>query len=89
MCAPSCHDLGQLVGCPAHMRFLLRSRSGFFTLDNAVTLEEAQEDAEAGLLARRLIPMDAPLGHMKRRRRPSGWKAGARRREAARRRPAL
>lgn len=65
-----CHDLGQLVGCPAHMRFLLRSRSGFFTLDNAVTLEEAQEDAEAGLLARRLIPMDAPLGHMKRAEAP-------------------
>ncbi len=61
-----CHDLGELVGCPAHMRFLLRSRSGFFTLDNAVTLGEAQSAAAAGTLSRLLLPPDAPLGHLKR-----------------------
>ena len=65
-----CHDLGELVGCPAHMRFLLRSRSGFFTLDNAMTLEEAAAAAEAGELAQRMIPLDAPLGHMKLARVP-------------------
>ena len=61
-----CNDLGTLVGCPAHMRFLLRSQSGFFTLENAVTLEEAEQAAQEGRLASLLIPMDAPLQHMKR-----------------------
>lgn len=53
-----CHDLGETLGCHAHMRFLLRSRSGPFALENAVTLEEwlAAED-KAALLA----PLDAPL----------------------------
>ena len=65
-----CHDLGTLVGCPAHMRFLLRSQSGFFTLDSAMTLEEAQAAADAGILAQRMIPLDAPLGHMNRAQAP-------------------
>lgn len=66
-----CHDLGTLVGCPAHMRFLLRSQSGFFTLDSAMTLEEAQAAADAGILAQRMIPLDAPLGHMNRAQVPA------------------
>jgi len=59
-----CHDLGLMVGCPAHMRFLLRSQSGFFTLDNAVTLEQLRDAKEAGELEKLLLPMDAPLGHL-------------------------
>jgi len=61
-----CHDLGQKCGCPAHMRFLLRARTGFFSLDNALTLEEMTEAAERGELAGRLLPCDAPLGHLPR-----------------------
>lgn len=61
-----CNDLGELVGCPAHMRFLLRSQSGFFTLDNAMTLEEAESAAQAGTLGSQLIPLDAPIQHMRR-----------------------
>ena len=61
-----CNDLGELVGCPAHMRFLLRSQSGFFTLDNAMTLEEAEAAAKAGVLRQRLIALDAPIQHMPR-----------------------
>lgn len=30
-----CHDLGQAVGCPAHMRFLLREESGGLQLSDA------------------------------------------------------
>jgi len=59
-----CHDLGLLLDCPAHMRFLLRSQSGFFTLDNAVTLEQLHEAKESGTLNDLLLPMDAPLGHL-------------------------
>ena len=56
-----CNDLGELCGCPAHMRSLIRTRSGPFTLDTAMTLPEIRELGEAGRLAERLIPMDAPL----------------------------
>ena len=59
-----CHDMGELVGCPAHMRFLLRSQSGAFDLSTAMTLEEAAAYAEEGTLAERLLALDAPLGHL-------------------------
>ena len=61
-----CHDLGEIVGCPAHMRFLLRSRSGAFTLDTAMTLEEAAALQETGDLGAHLLPLDMPLQHMPR-----------------------
>ena len=61
-----CEDLGKLTGCPAHMRFLLRSVSGAFSLDTAMTLEEMQAHAQAGTLADNLIALDAPLGHIPR-----------------------
>ncbi|MBR6028748.1 MAG: tRNA pseudouridine(55) synthase TruB [Clostridia bacterium] len=59
-----CHDLGALCGCPAHMRFLLRARTGFFSLDNAVTLEELSQAKEEGRLSALTLPPDAPLRHL-------------------------
>ena len=58
-----CHDIGRALGCRAHMGFLLRTRTGAFTLDSARTIEEldAAEDLSALLL-----PMDAPLSHLPR-----------------------
>lgn len=61
-----CDDLGQLCGCPAHMRFLLRSASGVFDLGTAMTLEEAAAYAEAGTLGEHLLALDMPLQHMHR-----------------------
>ena len=61
-----CHDIGQALGCPAHMRFLLRTQSGAFTLDTAYTLEELQRAKEEGRLADCLLPMDMPLSHLPR-----------------------
>lgn len=61
-----CNDMGELVGCPAHMRFLLRTQSGAFELETAMTLEEAAALAETGMLAGRLIPLDMPLAHLPR-----------------------
>jgi len=54
-----CFDLGETLQCPAHMRFLLRTRSGFFTIDQSNTLEEFQKHA-----ASLLIPIDAPITHL-------------------------
>ena len=61
-----CDDLGKLTGCPAHMRFLLRSQSGVFTLDTAMTVEEATAYREAGTLAEHLLPLDWPIQHIRR-----------------------
>ena len=57
-----CHDIGKALGCPSHMRFLLREQTGAFTLDTAVTVEELK----AGRAEKALLPMDAPLGHLPR-----------------------
>ena len=38
-----------MVGCPAHMRFLLRSQSGFFTLVRQNTNEDTREETLAAL----------------------------------------
>ncbi len=60
-----CEDLGHLCGCPAHMRFLLRTRSGFFTIRDAITLEEASAAARENRLDSYAVPVDAPLQHLR------------------------
>ncbi len=59
-----CQDLGRAVGCPAHMRFLLRTRSGPFTLEQAYTLEELQAAAEGGTLTSCFAGMETALTHL-------------------------
>lgn len=61
-----CEDLGKKCGCPAHMRSLVRTRSGVFTLDTAIPLDEARELAERGELMSRMMAPDAPIGHIPR-----------------------
>lgn len=56
-----CHDIGVALGCPSHMRFLLRTRSGYFSIDESITLETWQGSMEK---AKHLTPIDAPLGHL-------------------------
>ena len=60
-----CDDLGKRCGCPAHMRSLLRTRSGVFSLETAITLDEARALAAEGKLAEKMIPPDAPIGHLR------------------------
>jgi tRNA pseudouridine55 synthase len=38
-----CHDLGQALGCGAHMSYLLRVRSGPFRIQESWTFEEIEE----------------------------------------------
>ena len=42
------HDLGQHLGCGAHLERLTRLRSGPFSLEEAITLDELEEAARAG-----------------------------------------
>ena len=37
------HDLGQALGCGGHMKTLARLRSGAFSVEDALPLEEAEE----------------------------------------------
>ena len=59
-----CHDIGQALGCGAHMASLRRTAAGIFTLENACTPEQAEKLAQEGRLAEALIAPDAPLGHI-------------------------
>ena len=54
-----CHDLGVALNSLAHMRFLLRTRSGFFTIDRSVTLDVLRTCAQESL-----IPIDQPIAHL-------------------------
>lgn len=69
-----CDDLGKLCGCPAHMRSLIRTKSGFFSLAEALGLEEARALSGEGKLEDKLIPLDAPIQHMRRVEAPE-WMA--------------
>jgi tRNA pseudouridine55 synthase len=57
------HDLGQALGCGAHLTGLTRLASGRFRLEDAVTLEELARAAAQGRWADLLHPMDAALAH--------------------------
>ena len=61
-----CDDLGKRCGCPAHMRSLVRTRSGAFSIDNAISPEEAKALAEEGRLGEYLLPPDYALAHLPR-----------------------
>lgn len=53
-----CHDIGQALGCGGYMSSLRRTMAAGFTLDQAVTLDQAQEQGEALLL-----PTDSLFSH--------------------------
>lgn len=54
-----CHDAGRILGCGAVMSCLLRTASGAFTLENAVSVEELTE----GDPGEYLLTTDFPLVH--------------------------
>ena len=53
-----CHDIGQVLGCGGTLYSLQRTMAAGFTLEQAVTLEEVQEQGEALLL-----PADSLFAH--------------------------
>ena len=72
-----CSDIGAALGVPAHMGFLLRTASGMFTLEHAVTIAELQTRKEQGTLADAVIRCEDALAFLPRfdlaaeRRRPA------------------
>jgi tRNA pseudouridine55 synthase len=50
------HDLGQALGCGAHLRDLRRISSAEFTLEQACTIPQLQQMADEGRLGEALVP---------------------------------
>ena len=59
------HDLGQMLGCGAHVSSLVRLRTGPFHIDRALSLEELEEAAAKDRWREFLQPLDSLLLHMK------------------------
>lgn len=57
------HDLGQELGCGAHVKSLTRLASGSFHLEDAIGLGEFIKAAEAGRWVELLCPVDRALAH--------------------------
>ncbi len=55
------HDLGEKLGCGAHLVALTRTASGQFTLGEAHTLDELRAAFEGGYAERFLLPIDEAL----------------------------
>ncbi len=55
------HDMGQKLGCGAHLAEITRTAVGEFSLEQAIPIDELAEDARAGKLPSRLIPLEGLL----------------------------
>jgi tRNA pseudouridine55 synthase len=59
------HDIGQSLGCGAHMTALTRFQAGAFLLEASVQLDELERGAAGGGWQAHLLPLDYPLLSMK------------------------
>lgn len=59
-----CYDIGKELGCGGHMSFLLRTSSGKFNLDNAITLEELESLYKENKLDKHLYDIDYVLSNL-------------------------
>ena len=55
------HDLGEIMGCGAHLRDLRRTASGEFTIEQAHTLAELEQLAAEQRLSEALVPAGSML----------------------------
>ncbi len=57
------HDLGQSLGCGAHIRELIRLRSGIFDIDDSITIPQLEASFKHNYWQDILFPMDMVLEH--------------------------
>jgi tRNA pseudouridine55 synthase len=48
------HDIGEALGCGAHLKSLRRTKSGRFDVANAVTVDQIKNSAREEILGRML-----------------------------------
>lgn len=58
------HDLGQRLGCGAHLEGLVRRRVGPFHLEEALSLDDLRSALADGSWRDLLLPLDYGLGHL-------------------------
>ena len=59
-----CHDIGQRLGCGAHLTSLRRTEACGFTLNDATALDIFEKQAEAGAASQLVISMSGALRHL-------------------------
>jgi tRNA pseudouridine55 synthase len=59
-----CSDIGDRLGCGAHMSFLLRTRAGSYAIDNSYTLEELACFVREGKTERAVMDLNDILVNM-------------------------
>ena len=57
------HDLGQLLGCGAHLKSLIRLRCGLFDIKDAVSLPQLEDAFRYGYWQHFVYPIDSVLLH--------------------------
>lgn len=58
------HDLGEKLGCGAHLRNLVRLSSGPFSISDAVTISQIEDAFREGWWAKLLYPIDVVVLHL-------------------------
>ena len=58
------HDIGEKLGCCAHMVRLTRTKVGLFDLERTLTLEELKAANEDGSLCEKLFPLEEALNFL-------------------------
>jgi tRNA pseudouridine55 synthase len=58
------HEMGQAVGCGAHLSSIVRTAVGEFTLDQAVKLETFEQAAREGRAAEWVVPLENLLPNL-------------------------
>ena len=59
------HDLGAALGCGAHLKELVRLRTGPFNIANSASMPEMEEACESGSWTSLVFPVDFPLSNLK------------------------
>ncbi len=52
------HDIGQSLGCGAHLSYLIRTGTGEFGLNESITLAEVEAHVKSGRISEILLPID-------------------------------
>ena len=59
------HDIGERLGCGAHLQSLARLRTGQFRISDAISLDDAQKSFEEDAWRESLINPDVVIGNMR------------------------
>lgn len=59
-----CRDLAHNLNTCAYISYLSREKSGYFNMDDAITLEQLEQYAQAGKIENHIVSIDVPLGYM-------------------------